>query len=343
MPRGLYFVVTERAEAGLSTTDNPSVGKAIAARMRPLWRDAAASVQLGTSMVNDPAALPWVSASGSESATYVLLEVPPDFNARPAFQQRGMAKAAAGLRRLLSGGPSPLLWWLSLKLTVGSGARLPELRTTVPQIDAVISASGSALVMVGGALLSSAQLERLRETLESEVSARSARNPLLEVVDTVHVMQWLGLGSSTLAVELLTRLGAARNSALEDSPLGPALRIVPVKTTSEVVAGILAQYGDEGPSRAVLSRSLPSSLHLVDQLFDAHVLVESPDAYVFTMPQLSEYMQTVWPPASSVLPGVKELKERLGLKRRKAEQLRTLLAQLHSLGVLRYLDANADA
>lgn len=197
---------------------------------------------------------------------------------------------------------------------------------------------GSALppdvvVDTGEYLVWNGYIERCVSQVSAKLSHPKKSNPLLSQLSLRQLMALAGISQSELGLAVLTGFAASIGKQV-DSTLEPSVMLagtgLPKRKAGteeqEDAQRVMARFADgEGATREALGKAFPAKQHVISWLFDAHILQASPEGYVFTSEELARYSKALALGFGGPPPSVREIKDKLELPRKKAEQLRLLL------------------
>ena len=174
---------------------------------------------------------------------------------------------------------------------------------------------------------------RCAAQLTEQLSHSKKSNPLLEQVDLPLVMDWLKIKRAEIALVVLKAFAASIDHEIAPAPAQHVVlagsgypKRVATDEEQEIAAKMLAVFNDgEGSNRPALAKAFPAHQHIISWLFDARKLQTSPDGYVFTSEELDRFTNSLGHAFGAPAPSVRDIKDKLELGRKKAEQLRSLL------------------
>lgn len=273
---------------------------------------------------------------GRKPPERLLVIGPPEVSSTELGRVRftGMLKATARATRDAAPEPGLAHWWLGLALAQSGYLERARWKQTWRGLGLSRPELGSRIERVGPWLVWAEHLERrLRELVKAITTGPP--NPLRSELDVEVAMRLLKIPVRAVAGRLLEALAtehALRLTRIAGEPvvlLSGQLAPPPLAAPdAELVGAILASYAaGSGAGRPALAAQHPGRQHLVRWLFDAGLLVEAPDGYVFTRDQLRQHLATLSAPGGDwASASIRELKDRLGLKRRVAEALHAWLS-----------------
>jgi hypothetical protein len=269
---------------------------------------------------------------GKRPAERLLIVAPLDAEATevPAVRLKGLLKAV-GRASLdaAAGQPGLIHWWLGCRLARRGYLARAHWKETWRRLGLERPDLDERIERLGPYLAWREYLERREaELLEAIIGGK--RNPLRTELSTQDVMRLLTLPAPDIAARVLEGFASAQGLRSERQAGELVARLegdlAPPPLSAEdaaLVKRVTASYdGEAGAARAALAKLNPARQHVIHWLFDAGLLVEAPDGYVFTRSQLADYRRRLGregPELATV--SVRELKDLLGLGRRAAEGL----------------------
>jgi len=270
---------------------------------------------------------------GAEPAGMMIAgRLPKRIASRPGAVLKGFAKSVARAYGDLEWAGEELEGWRAALLLALDG-ELP--RAMLEQLKGGAAAAGEGtgeLILEGGRMVWRPHVERLARQLADQAARLAHRNPHADLLTPEGAAALLDTGKLPMA-RLALKHAAARHGWNETSLLGePAFQLAVQGATAagEAETSIALEIceaverGEGGLSQ--LRDKYKSSPHVISRLLEARRLVSSADGFIFTRAELQRYWDELQLTSGAAVPGVGELKERLGLVRRKAEGLRRLLA-----------------
>jgi hypothetical protein len=271
-----------------------------------------------------------------ELVMQVLADAPTAFDTWPAPKRQGLLKGLQrALTQLSTTPPLPHRFWLAQQFAVYGYASVPALAKVLARTGDKTANWPSSVAKTTNWWIWRDAAAQWVEKLVQEIKRVQRRNSYFDEVHVSHVQQWLGLEHPELTEYVLKAFAPVVNKrvkAYADGtvvPLaGELLPAPPVPAEMDIARRILDSYSTgEGRSLAGLEKAYPSHRHIVAALVEARLLVQGPDAYVFSRKQLRAYSVTL-ADANKVggAPSVRLIKDTLELERRPAEALRAYLA-----------------
>jgi len=275
---------------------------------------------------------------GQQQAERLLIVAPLDGETAemPHVRLTGLLKAATRAALEAAGGqPGLIHWWLGCRLAQRGYLTRAHWKETWRRLGLQRPELGERIERVGPYLAWQEYLERRQAELLKALT-RGKRNPLRTQLSTQDVVRLLNLPAPEIAARVLETFASAQHLSVERSAGELTVRLegdlAPPPLSAEdaaLVAQITGSYAAEaGTARAALAKLDPARQHVIHWLFDAGLLVEGPDGYVFTRGQLTDYRRRLGREGAELANvSIRELKDLLGLKRRAAE---ALFAYLHA-------------
>jgi hypothetical protein len=269
----------------------------------------------------------------------ILAPIPGEFRRWPRARQAGVLKAVgrAFADASNSTAASPL-WWLALNLALAGYVPCARWRK---QWQASLPAEpglGPRIEHIGQFLVWREHLKLLSDKLIAVLTG-SKCNPFLRVLTPSAVRQLLPLQSEGVATRIVEIVAQRYSLAVTPTDFGinlplagelaPALPSHVDEALAEEIIGLFET--GSGLVRKALARRYPAKQHLLRQLFEAEMLVESPDGYIFSGRALRQHLDQLLAAGSDLACiGVGDIKRILKLPRRQAEALRTYLRSTFS-------------
>lgn len=269
----------------------------------------------------------------------ILAPIPREFHRWPHARQAGVLKA---IGRAFSDASSSTaanpLWWLALNLALLGYVPYAQWDKHWQAVLAAEPELGPRIERIGLDLVWREHLELLSDRLTAMLTG-SKRNPFLRVLTPSAVRQLLSLQAEGVASRIVEMVAQKYSLAVKPTLLGISLPLAgelePVKPSNAdgaLAEEILERFETgSGTDRKALARRYPAKQHLLRQLFEAGMLVESPDGYIFSGRALHQHLDQLRKAGFDfACIGVREIKTTLKLPRRQAEALRTYLHSIFS-------------
>jgi hypothetical protein len=264
----------------------------------------------------------------------ILAPIPREFRRWPHARQAGVLKAVgrAFTDASNSSAASPQ-WWLALNLALAGYVPRAQWDKHWQAVSAAQPELGPRIEHIGQRLVWREHLERLRDEL-SAVLTGSKRNPFLHALTPPVVRQLLSPQPGGIASRIIEMVAQRYSLAVKPTEYGISLPLAgelaptaPPPTDATLAEEILLLFeSGSGLNREALARRYPAKQHVLRQLFEAEMLVESPDGYIFSGRALHQHVGQLQEAGSDfACIGVREIKDILKLPRRQAEALRTYL------------------
>ncbi|MCC7478938.1 hypothetical protein IT575_10835 [bacterium] len=251
----------------------------------------------------------------------LLQAAPEDFSAWPRVRREGFSKAAVNQGTALSAEPEARApyWWLALELARTGFADSAEFRAECLRFDCPSAMPPEEVVKAPGRLVARDYLRRCAAEVSARMQRLRRKNPFWKNADLAHILQWQPGLDPRLAALVLEELSS------QPQPEG-SLR-TPERPVLETAGFVLDMVEREEPVLLQkLQEQMPSDLHVLAWLTEAHELLVSPYGVLFSRSQLMGWLRSLpkAKPGIENVPGTGELRA-LGLPRRKAEALHDIL------------------
>lgn len=263
--------------------------------------------------------------------------LPKRIAGQPGAVLRGFAKSVVRAHADLQWAGGELDGWRAALLLALDGELPQAMLEQAEERPAVTGDGGNTLLKDGDWLVWRPHVERLAQKLVEQASRLASRNPYADALTPETAAAMIDTGNLRMA-RLALAYAAREHGWSETNLFGETAFLLADrgrKSAAAAEAGLAQQILEavergEGGLTQLRSR-YKGSPHVISRLLEARRLVCSADGFAFTRDELQRYWTQLQLGPGSAAPGVGELKDSLGLKRRKAEGLRRLLADRLSL------------
>jgi len=281
-------------------------------------------------------AVQFVSAGHKQTGTLHVLEMAPKaFTQQPKVKLQGIFKGVDTLRAAFEHMQTPTgyKWWLALTLAASGYITCVSHDKVANQYRVHEQPLPEQLERIETIIFWRDYLTRLLNKLERQLQLKRNRNPFRQQLRARDCEDLLGIENRTLSIRLLGEFAQQYGTQLDTDMLG-ALVLLPAHLTStpqpaeEQIGKIITQLVDAGEvvTRRGLKQRYASDQHIIDWLFSARILIETPTGYVFTAAKFEQYLKQLNRDIIGLTHiGVRDIKDKLGLSRRPAEALRAFL------------------